>query len=430
MRVLDHLLKDIRSAAVYNPEIQVPPACILWPDHDRQWETAISRLQSEMPELLVLGDYEPEKEIGPAIWLRCIIAGINDPHITQANADLSSIVAKIRSSMRSTNTIIPVLYLPGVSRRDLRAVETCPDYLKALAELQFRGVIWSQINSKDWTILAYLKSNQGGLGLDVAQDNDTKKAMQLSLYRLLDEDVSLLQAKHLDKDYFNTLLSGNDLIRDLLQWLDQGEVFQRNRDKNEWEAFVEVCESQLAYHPQKEGILTGITKLANHQGPWHAVWERYCEASKRYANIPNKIRKCTPPQWDLYTDSDSACGWPQWNDDQEKSLQYDLLALAQTTAHEARKKLLKLEEKHGGRRSLVWAELGEAPLAFALQYLAILAEITQNSLAAGSLDDLISGYRSHGWQADDAVLKALAQVESSKDIEAVIAAIRLFTCHG
>jgi hypothetical protein len=53
MVVLEHLLKTIRFAAVYNPEIQVAPACILWPDRERQWESIIPRLQSELPELLV-----------------------------------------------------------------------------------------------------------------------------------------------------------------------------------------------------------------------------------------------------------------------------------------------------------------------------------------------------------------------------------------
>ena len=49
------------------------------------------------------------------------------------------------------------------------------------------------MNAKDWTIQAYLKSDQGGLGLDVAQDNDTRNSLQLSLYRLLDEEVELLK---------------------------------------------------------------------------------------------------------------------------------------------------------------------------------------------------------------------------------------------
>lgn len=38
MRVLGHFLKTVRDAAVFNPEVQVAPACILWPERDRQWE--------------------------------------------------------------------------------------------------------------------------------------------------------------------------------------------------------------------------------------------------------------------------------------------------------------------------------------------------------------------------------------------------------
>jgi len=405
MRVLDHLLKAVRDAAVFNPEVQVAPACILWPDRDRQWEAVIPVLQAELPELMILGDYAPEKRIGPAIWLRCVIAGRAE--------DVS--LPKDRT---------PIFYLPGVSRQDLRAVESCPDHLKPLAELQYRGVIWSQINAKDWTILAYLKSDQGGIGLDVAQDNDAKNAMQLALYRLLDEDVSLLKAKRLDKDYFNTLLTGGDPIRDLLQWLDQGDAFQASRGENEWKAFVEVCKSQLAFNPQNEGVLAGATRLADHEGPWHAVWERYCEAPKRYPNIPAQIRKCRPPVFDLFTDEKSAGGWPQWNDDQEKALKRDLMALAKAPAHEARAKIKELEKQHGRRRSLVWAELGDAPLACAVEHLATIAEITKSGLAAGSVDDLAAGYRSHGWRVDDGVIRALAQVDSSSDFEAVSTAIR------
>lgn len=99
-----------------------------------------------MPELIILGDYAPDKRMGPAIWLRCVIAGRTED-----------------VSLPKDQT--PIFYLPGVSRQDLRAFENCPDHLKSLAELQYRGVIWSQINAKDWTILPYLKSDQGGLGI-------------------------------------------------------------------------------------------------------------------------------------------------------------------------------------------------------------------------------------------------------------------------
>jgi hypothetical protein len=399
------LVSAIRSASIFNAEIQVAPACVLWPDRDRQWEAILPQLQSEIKELLVLGDYAPDRRIGPAIWLRCVMAGKAEEISLPAGS-------------------VPIFYLPGVSRQDLRAVEACPDHLKPLAELQYRGVIWSQINAKDWTILSFLKSDQGGLGLDVAQDNDAKNAMQLALHRLLDEDIALLKGKRLDKDFFNALLTGGDPTRDLLHWLDQGDVFRQARGENEWLAFVELCKSQLAFDPQNQGQLLGGTKLATHEGPWSAVWERFCEAPQRYPNISGLIRKCQPPAFDLFTNAETAGGWPQWNDAQESSLQSDLNAVEKLPAHEARKKVLDHEKNHGSRRKLVWAELGDAPLAKALEHLAVMAEVTQHNLAAGTLSDLAGGYRNRGWLADNALLNALACVESSKDLAAVSAAIR------
>ncbi len=119
MKVIDHLLGAIRKAALYNPEIHVKPACILWPDRDRQWQAVIPRLQIELPELFVLGEYVPDERTGPAIWLRCVLAGSTEDVTVPEQP--------------------PILYLPGVSRQDLRAVESCADNLKPLAELQYQG---------------------------------------------------------------------------------------------------------------------------------------------------------------------------------------------------------------------------------------------------------------------------------------------------
>ena len=404
MRVLDRLLEAVRSAADFDPNVVVAPACVLWPDRDRQWEAAIHLLQIEMPELLVLGDYAPDKRTGPAIWLRCVIAGQ---------------VADVSTPPNRT----PVFYLPGVSRQDLRDVENCPEPIKPILELQYQGAFWSQANSRDWTIFAFLKSGQGGLRLDVALDSDTRKAMGLALIPLLDEEVSRLQGRRLDKDDFNTLLTG-DSIRDLLQWLDRGDAYRESRSENEWKALVEVCKSRLGFDPENEGVLVGATLLANHDGPWDDVWQRYCEAPKRYSNIPAQIRRCRTPVFDLFADERLIGGWPQWNDDQETSLREQLMGLAQVPAHEAREKINELENQHGRRRSLVWAELDAAPLACALEHLAVVAEVTRSSLAAGSVDDLSTGYQSKGWRADNGVIRALAEANSHPDYEAVATAIR------
>lgn len=404
MRVIQHLIKALRDSAIFNPEVQIAPSCILWSDKDRQWEAVIPRLQSEVPELLVLGEYAPENRVGPAIWLRCVIAG----KAIDAGLPLDR---------------IPIFYLPGVSRQDLRAVESCPDHLKPLAELQYRGVIWSQINAKDWTILAFLKSDQGGLGLDVAQDADSKSAMQLALYRLLDEDIELIRGKRLDKDYFNTLLTGGDPVKEVLQWLNGSQSFQLWYSI-EAKAFVEVCKSQLAFNPQLEGALAGAIRLANHVGPWQGVWERFCEAPLRYPNIALQIRKCQMPLPDIFANETTFGGWPQWNETEENTLRTNLLSLSNGLSHSVRTQLRLMEEHHGQRRQLVWAELGEAPLALALEELLVVAELTQNSIAAGTLDELSSQYQTVGWKVDDAVLRALSLMEKQNDLAAVTAVIR------
>ena len=399
MKVIDLLIQSLRRTAVCNLDVQAAPACILWPDHDRQWEPAVSRLQSEMPELLILGDYDSEKRTGPAIWLRCAIAGkVDDIDVTEAGK--------------------PIIYLPGISRQDLRAVENCPDLLKPLAELQYRGVIWSQVNAKDWTILAFLMSDKGGIGLDVAQDNDSKNAMQLALHLVMDEDVDSLKGKHLDKDYFNTLLTGGDPVRDILQWLDGGDSFRESKEEKAWKGFIENCKSKFKFNPENDGALVGAEKLARHEGAWQPVWSRYCEAPKRYPNIPALIRK-TPLPMELYKD-----GWPQWNDSEENSVRDELSRAKELPPQQAREELIKLEVKHCSRRQLPWAELGEAPLACSLEHLAVLAEKTKQSIAVGAIEDMVAGYTSAGWLADDAVLRALAYVDKPDDTEAVFTAIR------
>jgi hypothetical protein len=407
MQLIEYFIKKIRDAGTnYNPDIQAAPACILWPDSERQWEGVIQTLLTKLPEVLILGEYDPRKHTGPAIWLRCVIAGKTD-------------------DLKLPSERIPIIYLPGVSRQDLRAVESIQDQLKPLAELQYRGVMWSQVNSKDWTVLAFLKSDQGGLGLDVAQDNETKNAMLRALDPLLDMEIETLQGKRLDKDFFNTLLAG-DYARHLLQWLDQGDAFRSSIGENEWQALVGICKSKLAFNPEKDGILTGATKLASHDIQWQPVWERFCEAPKRYANIPNRIRNCKLPTsidwWNPgKTDYDR---WPQWNEAQENILRQKLDTLDSVTPFKAREKILELENDHRSRRDLVWAELGEAPLAQALEHLSVLAQTTTKALIAGTITDIANEYQNTGWQADDAMLRALSCIEKQEDIEVVTKAIR------
>src|SRR4051812_33279411 len=95
--VFDALLASVQKAADFNRDDTVCPAAVLWPDEKREWERLAPRLRAVLPHFFVLGPYDPAARSGPAIWLRCVLAGrIPDCPVPSGSA--------------------PILYLPGVSR--------------------------------------------------------------------------------------------------------------------------------------------------------------------------------------------------------------------------------------------------------------------------------------------------------------------------
>lgn len=378
---------------------------VLWPDKERQWEKAISVLKQEMPCLLSLGQYDPEARIGPAIWLRCAIAGT------------------IPGLQASDETKF-IIYLPGVSRQDLRAVESCPDELKPLVVLQFEGSIWSQYNGKDWTLLSYLVSDKGGLGLDVASDAETKQALQNALIPLLSENLDNLRGIRLDKDYFNSLLTGGDPIRDMLNWLNLADEFKQNLSAEQWQAFIGNTKSKYGINPDKDGLLSAVKALVNcddsnpKKAAWQQTWDRFCDTPHKFPNIPALIRKLpVPDDWLYQQNLDGTYDrYPQWNDDRESTLEQALLHIDKEPESEARIKIKELEEQHGKRRDLIWAELGEAKYAMMLKDLVLIAELTEHSLDNGSLVDIEKRYSEQLWQVDAVLIDLLAKIDSNEDL--------------
>ena len=72
---IEAVKESLAAAGRYNSGDSLPPAAILWTDADGEWQPIVTRLRALMPELLTLGEYEPEQRTGPAIWLRCIVDG-------------------------------------------------------------------------------------------------------------------------------------------------------------------------------------------------------------------------------------------------------------------------------------------------------------------------------------------------------------------
>lgn len=405
--VFDAILASLRAAADYHKDDVVQPAAVLWPDEKREWERLVPRLRMVLPHFLVFGPYDKTNRTGPAIWLRCVMAGrIPDASIPPG--------------------CVPIIYLPGVSRATLRATEECPQELKPLAELQYRGVFWSQVNGKDWTIAAFLQSNHGGLQLRIAKDTATATSIRRSIERLVDATIEELRAKaasgELNSTYFDLLIS-DDPVDDLLTWLSDPKGTRDRWEPNRWETLASRCIADYGFDPARDGELVAAERLGlQEKSAWKTAWKRFAAAPARYPGLVELLRRAKPKpkagEFAFHCES-----WPQDNEAGEAELRQALSDLASTPGKQARERIQELEKGHSTRRQSVWAKLNRAPLAQAIQALAMMAETVQSPLGGATAADMIRAYTEAGWKADAAVLDALAAVTAHEDCAAVAAAV-------
>jgi len=393
--VLDQIVAAVRAALAYNANAHQAPVALLWPDEGAQWQPVVDRLAEHLP-VVSLGDYDPPARRGPGYWVRCVVAGTVDVGLPDG---------------------VPVVYLPGVSRAALRAVDTCPAELAPIAELQYRSQWFSHPNNRDWSVRALLSHAERGLGLHVADDADTAAALLLALDRLLDERVDRLAKQVLDADYFRDLVNP-DPVRSLLGWLDDPHRYRRRFDDAQWTTFVQQCKADYGFDPLLDGEVTAAAKLGRRKGAWANVWKRFVETPELYPGITEQLRKARPAELIV----DNLDVWPQDNEMAEDQLRRLLRDFAALTPEGARKEAARLDAEHAWRRRTVWADLDMAPLAFALEQLVTLAELTARPPASGGLDALTADYAEFGWRTDDAVLRALAAARSTTDRAAVSAA--------
>ncbi len=387
-----------------NGSVQVKPAAILWPDKEAQWQTALPVLRKLLPSLLVLGPYAPELRTGPAIWLKCAIAQCLPE--TQFDG-------------------MPVIYLPGISRAELRAIESCPRELQPLAELQYRGVFWSQVNGKDWTLGAFLASKNGGLGLDVAQDKATQEALGQALQAgvLLDCRMEELQGRAINAEWLLGLLASNPL-RDLLQWMNAPEATGQQWSGVLWDVFAKRCKAEFGFDPLADGVLAAAERLAQAQGKWAAVALLYQDSYGSFPHVFDLLNKVQPPQLGLFPDPAYIANYPQVNEQSELALRYALNACAGMAAPQARLAIAAAEKEHGARREWLWARMKLSPLAQALAHLADVAERSVHLPIGQTPGELAASYQQSGWQVDYAALQALACAETKADMAAVGGALR------
>ncbi len=365
---------------------QARPAAVLWTDPDAEWKPLAKALRAELPELLTLGDHDPETRSGPVIWLRCVIDG------ALPNLDLPE-------------EHPPIIWLPAIARDQLRVGEECPDALKPLVELLYRGIHWHQANGRDWTLAAFLAAQAE---LDIAGSEATWSALRRALPELAGEPLAKLRGKRLRADDFNQMLS-QDVIRDLLRWMGDSEGLRSRMADDRWSAFRERCRGEVEFDPEAGVVTEAGRLLGTGGGSWDRVWSRFAEAPTSFIGISELLRRSEPAN-DLFLSGER---WPKRNDHEEDRLRQSLREISEMTHMDACKRVLELETEHGSRRQWVWAALGQAPMAKALDPLARLATHVSQSLGGMMPDDVAAAWLDRGWQGDAAAWQAVASMSSA-----------------
>ncbi|MDX0695437.1 BREX-1 system phosphatase PglZ type B [Sinorhizobium medicae] len=366
-------------------------AALLWPDPENQFTAVYDALRAGLGSrglaLYRLGDYDPVRATGPAIWLRCLL---------DATLDASPPAGAI-----------PVFLLPSMSSAELKHPQTLPRLLRPLAELQYRGDIFrNRRQARDWTVGSFLRSSEQGIGLDVATDTRTDEAAADALSILLTYPLADFPSRRLTAEDFLRLIEPDD-VRAVLAWIADPHAARAARTPEAWQSVCGLVKTTYGIDMNAKGARQiAVERLASGQGAWSKVLARVDEAPEQHRAVCEELRKAEQPM--LPGISEPARGTSADNQLQEHLLAADLAQAADLPHQEAIARVLSLEDMHAPRRRMRWARLGEAPLARALGPLARLAAEVRTPLAGSDIPGLAQAYADTGYAADAALIDALA----------------------
>lgn len=393
--IYDKITQALKQAENHNSNVMVRPEAILWPDPEQQWQPVIPVLMNDLPQLLSFGTFQPEIKQGPAIWIKCMIART----LPEADWPIDA---------------IPIIYLPGIAKSDLRNVEQAVLDFQPLLEYQYTGTLFLQENGKEWSISAFIENNHAGLGLKVSHDQSTKEALKKALPILFRDHEVLYQQSIIDAPFLNSLLFPN-IHAAILNWMCKGSQYLQSLDAQHQSLFEELCTSQFDFFPDLKNIKTIAEKLGSQRGNWQQVWQLYALAPHKYPELAAHLRLAKPEDLGtgMYIIPEES--WPQVNEEQETALSVALDKLSKEERKKVGEVLDKLEKKHAGRRKWVWSELGYAPLAHALPLLIRLVKLTSVGFPSGNMEEIRHYYVQEGYQVDQCMRELFACVRTDKD---------------
>lgn len=405
MNLKEKIVEGFKKATSHNSSVMVPPEVILWPDPERQWQPVIENLQNTYGALFVLGDYQPEKLTGPAIWLKTVIPG----KLSDSSWD---------------HTLTPVIYLPGISKSRLKEVSNLGLALQPLAEYQYTGAFFNQYNGKEWTVLAFLTNPDDGLGLNIKQDSGTKDAIIKSLPVFFEMDITAFSAPVIDAEFINRLVLP-DTIPHILQWMCTGDDFLAGMEPTLKATFADICQSSYGFMPDYKNMKEIALKLGKQENGWKHVWNFYANSPSKYPQIEPLLREAKPDDMGAGMFSIPEESWPQINEERETQLRSELEKLTKKDLPQLNNGLQTLYLKHKERNKWVWTELGYSPLITALKYVRGLSESVNRPYPSASIDEIIQFYINDGFHADAWMRKAYSAVKAEKDKSVIRELIQL-----
>jgi hypothetical protein len=398
--IASELALRLRQAASVSGS-EHPVAAVIWTDAKSEWLSAYDALRSQIPELLCLGAYNPERGTGPAIWLRCVTDG--------------TIVVE-----GFPTGAVPIIYVPGYSRAQLRADDLGPSQVRPLVDLALRGKVWTQPNTADWGVISFL-GTQSGLGLNLAGSQSTQQAILANLPDILNEPLSELRGRQLDADFFQGMVAP-DVVRSLLKWMDNPDGFRASCQPNVWQAFCSQVLSKFDFNVEVDGHTTALERLCKGDDEWEHVWQRLAEAPSGYAGISRRIGEIKPS--DLLSPPDR---WFSVFQERMGDVRQGVEALVSARIPDAIAKLAQLEAEHGHLRQAIWVRMGKGRELVVLKELAELASLAARVVSGTSPEIYAQSHADKGWQADAAYARCLAKAKAERLTAFGKVATRIYT---
>jgi len=378
--ILEALISQLRlCATVTDGDYKV--AAVLWTDQKSEWKSSISEIRQYLPELISFGNYAPEKGCGPAIWLRCVV-------------DRTIKIEGIGP------TTVPIIYIPGFARNNLRADDSTPASIEPLVYLVNRGKVWCQPNLNDWGVVSFI-GNQSGLGLQIARDDATQSAILNSLSELISEPLGRLRGRTLVADDFNRLVTP-DIVKSLLQWMDAPDAFKAKCNEASWAAFLSQVANQFSLNINTDVRITAMERLCGAKGAWAGVWSRFEENPLIYSGIVTSLTNIQVT--DLLA---PVTHWCSIADRRSAELETAVINLVGKPISTIREALVKLDNEYCELRSTIWAKLGRAKAAECLDSLTKLAQLSSTTLSGTNPETFKITYIEKGWKVDAAFIRVI-----------------------